>query len=146
MRIIFVCHGNICRSPMAEFIFRNLADKSGLSSSFYISSAGVSSEETGNDIYPPAKRTLRAHGIPFSSHRAHRITDDEFFSCDLAVALDSSNLRALQRRFGMDGRIRMLLDRDVEDPWYTDDFETAYRDILSGCTELISSLASGRKS
>ena len=145
MKIIFVCHGNICRSPMAEFIFRSLADERGLSS-FDISSAGVSSEETGNDIYPPAKRTLRAHGIPFTSHRAHRITDDEFFSSDLVIALDSSNLRALQRRFGMDGRIRMLLGRDVDDPWYTDDFETAYRDILSGCTELISSFASGRKS
>ena len=122
---------------MAEFIFRNLADKSGLSSSFYISSAGVSSEETGNDIYPPAKAVMRRHGIPFSSHAAHRITDEEFAASDLVIALDSSNLAALHRRFGKDSRIRMLLGRDVADPWYTDDFDTAFSDIENGCISLL---------
>ena len=137
MNIIFVCHGNICRSPMAEFIFRNLLDSKGLSSRFYVSSAGVSSEETGNDIYPPAKRMLRTKGIPFSSHSAHRITDKEFNESDLVVAMDESNMRALQRRFGNPVKLRMLLPRSVADPWYTDDFETAYRDILSGCRSLL---------
>ena len=106
----------------------------------YVSSAGVSSEENGNDIYPPAKRMLNAHGIPFSSHRAHRITDDEFNNSDLVIALDRSNLNALVRRFGKSSRIMMLLSRDVEDPWYTDDFETAYEDILSGCKALLSEI------
>lgn len=139
MNIIFVCHGNICRSPMAEYIMKYLLEDyhvDGVS----VSSAGVSSEESGNDIYPPAKRMLKAHGIPFSSHRAHRITDDEFNNSDLVIALDRSNLNALVRRFGKSSRIMMLLSRDVEDPWYTDDFETAYEDILSGCKALLSEI------
>ena len=139
MNIIFVCHGNICRSPMAEYIMKYLLEDyhvDGVS----VSSAGVSSEENGNDIYPPAKRVLKAHGIPFSSHRAHRITDEEFNDSDLVIALDCSNLDALVRRFGKSSRIMMLLSRDVEDPWYTDDFETAYEDILSGCKALLSEI------
>ena len=139
MNIIFVCHGNICRSPMAEYIMKYLLEDyhvDGVS----VSSAGVSSEESGNDIYPPAKRVLKVHGIPFSSHRAHRITDEEFNDSDLVIALDCSNLNALVRRFGKSSRIMMLLSRDVEDPWYTDDFETAYEDILSGCKALLSEI------
>ena len=100
-------------------------------------SAAVSTEEEGNDIYPPAKSVMRRHGIPFSFHRAHRITDDEFRSADLVVVMDGSNLRALRRRFGDDARIRLLLDRDVADPWYTDDFETAFSDIENGCRSLL---------
>ena len=138
MNIIFVCHGNICRSPMAEYIMKYLEDYH--TEGVYVSSAGVSSEENGNDIYPPAKRMLKAHGIPFSSHRAHRITDDEFNNSDLVIALDRSNLNALVRRFGKSSRIMMLLSRDVDDPWYTDDFETAYEDILSGCKALLSEI------
>lgn len=142
MKIIFVCHGNICRSPMAEFIFRYLAEESGVSDEFRVTSAGVSSEENGNDIYPPAKRILRAKGIPFSSHRAHRITDAEFSENDLVIALDSSNYRNLVRRFGNNPKIRMLLDRDVDDPWYTDNFEKAFDDIFQGCENLLSGLKS----
>ncbi len=130
---------------MAEFIFRYLAEEKCAGNRFAVSSAGVSSEETGNDIYPPAKRVLRSHGIPFSSHRAHRITGSEFEESDLVVALDYSNLRNLERRFGRNEKIVMLLDRDVEDPWYTDDFETAFDDILSGCTALITSLSKWSK-
>ena len=131
---------------MAEAVFRKLADDRGLGDRFNVSSFGVSSEESGNDIYPPAKAELRRRGIPFSRRSAKRISDREFEDYDLIIALDRSNLASLRRRFGDSPKIRMLLDRDVDDPWYTDDFETAYRDILSGCTELISSLASGRKS
>ena len=131
-RVIFVCLGNICRSPMAEAVFRSMAP-----SGYEADSAGVSSEETGNDIYPPAKDVLRRHGIPFSRHRAHRITDSEFADADLVIALDRSNLSALVRRFGQDGKIRMLLERDVADPWYTDDFDTAYDDIEKGCISLL---------
>ena len=128
---------------MAEFIFRHIAKEMDIDAS--VSSAGVSSEEEGNGIYPPTMRVLKKHGIPFSFHRAHRITDSEFHSNDLVIALDSSNLRALQRRFGDDARIRMLLDRDVDDPWYTDDFDTAYEDIEKGCMQLARCLASGRR-
>ena len=144
MRIIFVCHGNICRSPMAEFIFKHLVQERGVNSRFDISSAGVSSEEDGNDVSPPAKAEMRRRGIPFSFHRAHRITDDEFAESDLVVALDSSNYRNLIRRFGKNDKIVMLLDRDIEDPWYTDDFQTAFDDIYLGCTKLFDNLLSGR--
>ena len=137
MNIVFVCHGNICRSPIAEFVFKALVRKEGLEDSFDISSAGVSSEEEGNDIYPPAKNVMRRHGIPFSHHRAHRITDSEFSSADIVIALDSSNLSMLRRRFGQDGKIRMLLERDVADPWYTGDFDTAFSDIEKGCNRLL---------
>ena len=140
IKIIFVCHGNICRSVMAEFIFKNLVKEKGIDKSFEISSAGVSSEEEGNDIYPPAKRELRRHNIPFTSHYAHRITDEEFRENNLIVALDSSNMRRLLSRFGKDDKIKMLLDRDVDDPWYTGDFSTAYRDITEGCLNLLSQL------
>ena len=140
IKIIFVCHGNICRSVMAEFIFKNLVKEKGIDKSFEISSAGVSSEEEGNDIYPPAKRELRRHNIPFTSHYAHRITDEEFRENNLIIALDSSNMRRLLSRFGKDDKIRMLLDREVDDPWYTGDFSTAYRDITEGCLNLLSQL------
>lgn len=138
IKIIFVCHGNICRSVMAEFIFKNLVKEKGIEKSYEISSAGVSSEEEGNDIYPPAKRELRRHNIQFTSHYAHRITDEEFRENNLIVALDSSNMRRLLSRFGKHDKIRMLLTRDVDDPWYTGDFSTAYRDITEGCLNLLS--------
>ena len=141
-KVIFVCHGNICRSTMAEFIFRKMAEDEGQCGDYEVSSAGVSSEEEGNDIYPPAKSALRKHGIPFSRHFAHRITDSEFLNNDLVVALDSSNMRRLVSRFGSCDKLVMLLDRDVEDPWYTGDFETAYRDITEGCRNLFVRLES----
>ena len=123
---------------MAEYIMKDLLRKKGIAD-VIVDSAGVSSEEEGNDIYPPAKRVLREHGIPFSLHHAHRITDEDYASNDRIIALDSSNLHSLQRRFGRE-KISMLLDRDVADPWYTDDFETAFSDILKGFTELADSL------
>ena len=137
-KVIFVCHGNICRSTMAEFIFKNLVNEKGIGDLFQISSAGVSDEEEGNDIYPPAKRELRRHNIPFTFHYAHRITDKEFEENDLVIALDSSNMRRLLSRFGKHDKIRMLLQRDVDDPWYTGDFDIAYRDITEGCLNLLS--------
>ena len=107
-KVIFVCHGNICRSTMAEFIFKNLVNEKGIGDLFQISSAGVSDEEEGNDIYTPAQRELRKHHIPFSSHYAHRITDKEFEDNDFIIALDSSNMRRLLSRFGKHDKIRML--------------------------------------
>lgn len=126
---------------MAEAVFRKLADDRELGDRFNVSSSGVSSEESGNDIYPPAKAELRRRGIPFSRRSAKRISDREFEDYDLIIALDRSNLASLRRRFGDSPKIRMLLDRDVADPWYTDDFVTAYDDILKGCERLLDSLA-----
>ena len=126
---------------MAEAVFRKLADDRGLGDRFNVSSSGVSGEESGNDIYPPAKAELRRRGIPFSRRSAKRISDREFEDYDLIIALDRSNLASLRRRFGDSPKIRMLLDRDVDDPWYTDDFATAYDDILKGCERLLDSLA-----
>ena len=123
---------------MAEAVFRKLVDDRGLGDRFNVSSSGVSSEESGNDI---SKAELRRRGIPFSRRSAKRISDREFEDYDLIIALDRSNLASLRRRFGDSPKIRMLLDRDVDDPWYTDDFATAYDDILKGCERLLDSLA-----
>ena len=140
-RIIFVCHGNICRSPMAEWIFKDMAGKVGLGREFEVSSAAVSYEEQGNPMYTPAARKLREKGIPFGEHHAHRITAAEYAKSDIVVLMDGSNRRLLERivpesRF--DGKVQDMLEgREVADPWYTGDFEKAYRDIAEGCRRLL---------
>ncbi len=139
MKIMFVCHGNICRSVMAEYILKSMLKENGLED-IEVSSSGISNEEDGNDIYPPAKRVLREHGIAFSRHSAHRISESEFRSFDIVYALDGSNYQSLVRRFGSTDKIRMLLGRDVDDPWYTGDFETAYRYISQGCRNIVKEL------
>ncbi|MBR2395374.1 MAG: low molecular weight phosphotyrosine protein phosphatase [Bacteroidaceae bacterium] len=136
-RIIFVCHGNICRSPMAEFIFKDKIRSRGLNEQFYVESAAVSTEEIGNSIYPPAKRCLNAHGIPFdTSKTARQITRADYDRFDLIICMDRMNLRWLKYIIPNDpaGKIRLMMsyagqDRDVADPWYTGDFETTYRDL-----------------
>ncbi len=139
MKIMFVCHGNICRSPMGEYILKKMLSDEGIDG-IEVFSRGVSSEEDGNDIYPPAKRVLREHDIPFSGHRARRISERDYDEADLILALDESNLRALMRRFPSSDKIRMLLDRGVEDPWYTGDFEGVYREISEGCRNIVKDL------
>ena len=143
-RIIFVCHGNICRSPMAEFIMKKLVHDAGLDDSFEISSCAVSYEEAGNDIYPPAKEELKRRGIPFTSHRAVRGEKGDYEKYDLFLVMDSSNMRNLTRIFGgdPDGKIKLLLSytgegRDVSDPWYSRRFDVAFDDIFSGCKALL---------
>ena len=146
-KILFICHGNICRSPMAEFVFLELARRAGVSDRFEVASAATSREEIGNDMYPPAKACLRAHGIPFSRRHARQVTRADYDDYDLLIIMEDYNRRNLRRILHDDpeGKVRTLMsftgrDRDVADPWYTDDFETAYDDILRGCTALLEQL------
>ena len=144
--ILFICHGNICRSPMAEFIFRDLCRQAGLEDRFRVASMAVSTEEIGNDIYPPAKETLRRHGIPFDRHYARQIDRASFDRYDLIVCADRSNIRAIERLFGPSSKLSLMMhwageDRDVSDPWYTRDFDSAFRDIYASCQGLLAHLS-----
>ena len=138
VKILFVCHGNICRSPMGEYIMKDLVTKAGLSDRFSIASAAVSREEIGNPVYPPARRELAKHGIRCDGHAAHQITRRELESYDRIYYMDENNARYLRRLFG-DGaaKCRPLLPRDVEDPWYTGNFEATWNDILEGCQAIL---------
>jgi protein-tyrosine phosphatase len=147
IKILFICHGNICRSPMGMFILRDMVQKRGVASQFLIDSAATSTEEIGNGLYPPARRKLEAEGIPCTGHRARQLTRADYAAYDLLLGADSANLHNMRRICGgdPDGKIRRLLDysappRDIADPWYTDDFDTAYRDIVEGCEALLAQL------
>ena len=146
MRILFVCHGNICRSPMAEFIMKDMVAKRGLRD-FYIESCATSTEELGCDMYPPAKRCLTSHGIPFEHRSARQMTRGDYDRFDMIIAMDSWNIRNMKHFIGDDpGRKVSLMmshcgkDDDVTDPWYSGDFETTYNDITEACTALLDSL------
>lgn len=140
IKILFLCHGNICRSPMAEFILKDLVEKRGLSTHFYIESAATSTEELGNPVYPPARKTLNSVGIDCSGKRARQMNKSDYDKFDYLIGMDSANIRNINRICGGDpkGKIYKLLsiageERDVADPWFTGDFETTYRDVLKGC-------------
>ena len=138
IKILFVCHGNICRSPMAEFVMKDMVAKAGRSGEFHIASAAVSREELGNPVYPPARAELARHGIGCAGHAAHQITRPELERYDLICYMDASNGRYLRRLFGEDAaKCRPLLQRDVADPWYTGDFRQTYEDILEGCRRIL---------
>ena len=137
-KILFVCHGNICRSPMAEFVMKDLVAKAGRSEEFRIASAAVSREEIGNPVYPPARRELQKHGIRCDGHAAHQITRAELDGYDMIFYMDASNARYLRRLFGDAAeKCQPLLDHDVADPWYTGDFSATWEDILSGCQRIL---------
>ena len=141
IKVLFVCHGNICRSPMAEFVMKDLVAKAGRSAEFEIASVAVSREELGNPIYPPAQRELRKHGIPFDHRRARQITDADLAYYDHVYYMDASNARYLRRMFGDKAdKCRPLLSRDVADPWYSGDFAQTWDDILTGCTRILEEL------
>ena len=139
-KILFVCHGNICRSPMAEFVMKDLVKKAGLTDQFYIDSAAVSREELGNPIYPPAQRELTKHGIVGASHRARQITSADLQEFDRIYYMDSNNRRNLQRMFPDFTEFPPFLNRDVADPWYTGDFSQTWLDICEGCQNILEEL------
>ena len=142
VKILFVCHGNICRSPMAEFVMKDLVKKAGREKEFCIASAAVSREEIGNPVYSPARRELSSHGIRCDGHAAHQITRSELESYDYIYYMDASNARYLRRLFGADAdKCRPLLSRDVADPWYSGDFTQTWNDVLEGCTRILEALA-----
>ena len=136
-KILFVCHGNICRSPMAEFVMKDLVKKAGLGERFAITSAAVSREELGNPVYPPARRELQKHGIRCDGHAAHQITPAEYAACDRVYYMDRSNARYLSRLLPDTEKCFPLLSRDVADPWYTGDFAQTWADIAEGCEKIL---------
>lgn len=150
-KIMFVCHGNICRSPMAEFVFKDLIAKKGVEDRFVVCSSATSTEEiwgeVGNPVYPPAKRELAKHGISCEGKRAVQLKKSDYEKYDLFVGMDSANIRNMLYIFGQDseGKIKKLLSycndtADVADPWYTGDFEKTYEDVLRGCKSLLNSI------
>lgn len=145
--ILFICHGNICRSPMAEFVMKRLVEDAGLSDRFEIASAATSTEEIGNPVYPPARRKLAEHGIGCAGKTARQMTMDDYRHYDYIIAMDHNNLRNLRRLIGEDHdhKISLLMDfterpGDVADPWYTGDFEATWRDVIEGCEGLMNVL------
>jgi protein-tyrosine phosphatase len=142
IKILFVCHGNICRSPMAEFVMKDLVKKAGLEQKFHIASAAVSREEIGNPVYPPARRELAKHGISCEGHAARQVTMKDYHHFDRIYYMDRSNARYLARLLPANpDKIRPLLDHDVADPWYTGNFEETWRDIVEGCTAIVEEFA-----
>lgn len=140
-RILFICHGNICRSVMAQCILQDLVQKAGLAGQFEIDSGAVSREEIGNPIYPPARRELGQHGVTVLEHRARQVTEADYRYFDRLYYMDSSNRRYLERMLPRDPeKIRPLLSRDVADPWYTGDFEKTYCDLAAGCQAILEEL------
>lgn len=147
MRLLFVCHGNICRSPMAEFTMKDLAAREGLADRLHIASAATSTEELGSPVYPPARHKLAEHGIDCAGHAARQLTKTDYATFDLLIGMDSANIRNMKRICGGDpeGKIHRLLDftsrpDDVADPWYTGDFQATWEDVSQGCKALLDKL------
>ena len=146
--ILFICHGNICRSPMAEFIMKDLVGKAGQESRFHIESAATSTEEIGNPVYPPARRKLAEHGVGCAGKRARQLKNEDYDQYDLLIGMDRANLRNMHRICGgdFDGKMHLLMeyagcpDSEVADPWYTGDFEATWQDALDGCKGLLERL------
>ena len=147
-KILFICHGNICRSPMAEFVMKDLVKKAGVESQFHIESAATSREEIGNPVYPPAQRKLAEHGISCGGHTVRQLTNRDYDEYDLLIGMDRANLRDMYHICGGDyaGKMSLLMDHtgrpsNVADPWYTEDFEATWQDVLEGCQGLLEELS-----
>ena len=150
-KILFVCLGNICRSPMAEYVFKYLVKEKGLEREFKISSAGTSNEESGSDMHYGTKEKLDEHHIPYGKHRARKMTKEDYNNYDYIIGMESSNIRNILRIVGDDdeNKVHRLLDyssnpRDIADPWYTGNFRDTYNDILEGCTSLLDYLENNK--
>ena len=144
IRVLFVCHGNICRRPMAEFVMKDLVEKAGLKDRFHIESAATSTEEIGNPVYPPARRKLAEHGISCAGHAARQLTRKDYDQFDWLIGMDFANLRNMRRMCGGDeqDKIHLLMDYthrpgEVADPWYTGNFEATWQDVREGCEGLL---------
>ena len=147
IKILFVCHGNICRSPMAEFVMKDLVNKKGMADQFEIASAATSTEEIGNPVYPPAKRKLKEHGISCEGKTARQMTKADYTYYDYIIAMDRFNLRNMTKFVGNDpdNKVSLLMDftshpGDVADPWYTGDFDTTWSDVYEGCVGILKKL------
>ena len=145
IKILFICHGNICRSVSAEYIFKNIIDNERLADSFYVDSAATSTEEIGNEIYSPMRKALCSHDVPIGNHRARQVKRSEYDEFDLIIGMDEENMYYLSRILGDDpeNKIHYLMEytdtpkAEIEDPWYTRNFEKAYQDIYKGCKGLL---------
>ena len=145
IKILFVCHGNICRSPMAEFAMKELVKKAGIEDQFQIASAATSAEEVGNPVYPPARRKLAEHGISCAGKTARQVRKRDYADYDLLIGMDQANIRNLRQICGgdPDGKIHLLLEyggdlgQEVADAWYTRDFEATWQDVLAGCRGIL---------
>ena len=145
IKILFVCHGNICRSPMAEYVMKHLVQQNGAKEQAEIASAATSTEEIGNPVYPPAKRKLAEHGISCKGHAARQLQKSDYNYYDLLIGMDHANIRNMNRICGGDAakKIHLLMDytshpgKEVADPWYTGDFEATWQDVLEGCQGLL---------
>ena len=146
IKILFVCHGNICRSPMAEFLMKEIVEKQGLENEIYIESAATSREEIGNGVYPPVKRILNNRGIDCSQKRARQMAADDYTKFDYIICMDGYNLRNMERiAADTDKKYKRLLDftdspHDIDDPWYTDDFATTEKEVEAGCKALLENI------
>ena len=150
-KILFLCHGNICRSPMAEFVMKDMVKKAGLEQDFQIESAATSTEEIGNPVYPPARRKLAEHGIDCAGKTARQLRNSDYEEFDLLIGMDRTNLRSMYRICGGDfaDKMHLLMDftdrpDEVADPWYTDDFDATWRDVEEGCRGLLNYLTKER--
>ena len=147
IKILFICHGNICRSPMSEFVMKDMVKRAGLEREIFAASAAVSREELGNPVYPPAKKKLAEHGIGCEGHRARQMTKEDYDEYDYLIAMDASNLRLMERFCGDDpqNKVSLLLDYtdrpgSVADPWYTGNFDATWNDVNEGCSGLLTFL------
>jgi len=147
LKVLFICHGNICRSTMAEYVMKHLVKKAGLEDQFFIDSAATSTEEIGNGVHHGTRRKLTEVGIPCGNHRARQMTKEDYDKFDLLIGMDGANLRNMRRLYSNDSqkKLHLLLefagsDRDIADPWYTGNFDATYEDVLSGCAALLEQL------